>query len=112
MSVKVNIAGSGCAAGVSSIRAAIGRAATKVIASRRRRREGHCADSESQVLAIKKFSCLTALRLTLARQSRFFCESRTADSQQANPLEAIDLCLRERFAMLARAEAAMPPPPC
>jgi hypothetical protein len=36
------------------------------------RPEARCVDSESQVLAMKKFSCLTTSRLTPTRQSRIF----------------------------------------
>jgi hypothetical protein len=75
MSAKVNVEGSGCTAGISSIGDLIERSATEVVASRLQRLEGRCVDSESQILAIKKFSCLTASRLILARQRGFFCES-------------------------------------
>jgi hypothetical protein len=76
-SAKVNIAGSDCTAGISSIHALIDRSASEVIAKCLHRPEGRCVDSESQILAIKKFSCLTASRLILARQRGFFCESPT-----------------------------------
>jgi len=77
MSAKVNIAGSGCTAGISSIRAVIDRSASEVVAKCLHRPERRFVDSESQILAIKKFSCLTASRLVLARQRGFFCESPT-----------------------------------
>jgi hypothetical protein len=82
MSEKVNIAGSSCAAGISSIHAVVARQLSEVTASRRCCPEGLSADSESQILAIKKFSCLTASHLILARQSGFFLRIAKTDSQQ------------------------------
>jgi hypothetical protein len=40
----------------------------------------HCADSESQILAIKLFSWSQALRLIGARQNRFFGRIAPTDS--------------------------------
>jgi hypothetical protein len=45
--------------------------ATDVVAARALRRKAGCADSESRLLAIKKFLRRPALRLIAARQDRF-----------------------------------------
>jgi hypothetical protein len=56
-STFVNIAGSACAAVVSEIRIIDDRDAIDVVATHRCRAKAARADSESQILAIKKFSC-------------------------------------------------------
>jgi hypothetical protein len=53
-----------------SIRGVIARKANELFARSRRPRGARCADSESQILATKKFSCLTASRRIFTRQSR------------------------------------------
>jgi hypothetical protein len=53
----VNIAGNACAAVVSLIRALHDRSMVIAIATRRRLPKRCCADSESRILAIKKFLC-------------------------------------------------------
>ena len=47
-----------------------------------RRLNGRCADSESQFLAIKKFSWFLRWRLIAARQNQFFERIAAADSQR------------------------------
>jgi hypothetical protein len=68
----VNITGSDCAAGIFVIHTLLHQWAIAVIATHRYRSKARRADSESQFLAIKKFSCSPALRLIAARQNRFF----------------------------------------
>jgi len=53
-----------------SIRGVITRKANELFARSRRHRGARCADSESQILATKKFSCLTASRRIFTRQYR------------------------------------------
>jgi hypothetical protein len=77
----VNIAGSDCAAAVSAIRAFDDRRAIDLIATHRCRPKARCVDSESQILAIKKFSQLARRRLIAARQNRIFGRIAAADSQ-------------------------------
>jgi hypothetical protein len=55
-SAFVNIEGNACAADVFMIHAWDDRRAISVIATHRDRPKAACADSESQILAIKKFS--------------------------------------------------------
>jgi hypothetical protein len=68
----VSIAGNACAAAASLIRALHDRSLVIAIATRRRLPKRRCTDSESRILAIKKFSCSPASRLIGARQNRFF----------------------------------------
>jgi hypothetical protein len=53
----VNIAGSACVAAVSAIHIIDDRYAIDVVATHQGRAKAARADSESQILAIKKFSC-------------------------------------------------------
>jgi hypothetical protein len=69
-----------CAAGVSLIRTSRAHSTIDVAATDRRRQKAVAADSESRLLAIKKFSCITAWRLIDARQTRFFAKIAVADS--------------------------------
>jgi hypothetical protein len=80
-SAIVNIAGSDCAAGVFVIRALINRRVSNVAATHRWPPKARCADSESRILAMKKFSCPPASRLIAARQNRFFARIASTDSQ-------------------------------
>jgi hypothetical protein len=68
----VDIAGNACAAGVFANDAFDDRLAADIIAHRGNRQRADCVDSESRVLAIKKFSCPPPSRLIGARQNRFF----------------------------------------
>jgi hypothetical protein len=77
----VNIAGSACVAVVSAIRVIDDGHAIGVVATRRCRAKAVRADSESQILAIKKFSCLRRSRLIGARQNRNFGRIAATDSQ-------------------------------
>jgi len=77
----VNIAGSCCTAGTSALRAFDDRCAIDVIATHRCRSQPRCADSESQFLAMKKFSWQPASRLIVTRQNRFFARIAAADSR-------------------------------
>jgi hypothetical protein len=80
MSAIVNVAGNTCAAVVSLIHTSCVHSTIDVVATRRYRQKASLADSESRFLAIKKFSCTTAWRLIVARQTRFFAEIAAADS--------------------------------
>jgi hypothetical protein len=80
-SAIVNVARNTCAAGISLILRSHAPAAIDVVATHRRRQKAAAADSESRFLAIKKFSCTTAWRLIVARQTRFFAEIAAADSR-------------------------------
>jgi hypothetical protein len=77
----VNIAGSDCAAAISAILIINDRRAIDVIAAHRRRAKRGCMDSESQILAIKKFLCLPRWRLIGARQNRIFGRIAATDSR-------------------------------
>jgi hypothetical protein len=75
------IAGNGCAAIVSDIRASIDRHHRGVIATGNSLPKARCVDSESHILATKKFSCSPPSRLIGARQNRIFARIAAADSQ-------------------------------
>ncbi|MFZ2157033.1 MAG: hypothetical protein WAV72_13060 [Bradyrhizobium sp.] len=77
----VNIARYARTAGVFAIHALRRRRAIDVIASRRTPLKADCADSESRILAIKKFSRSPASRLIGARQNRIFERIGGADSR-------------------------------
>jgi hypothetical protein len=79
-SAIVNIAGSACATGLSSFSAFARSHMIDVAATHRSLPKARRMDSESRFLAIKKFSCLTALRLLVARQNQFFTRIAAADS--------------------------------
>jgi hypothetical protein len=81
MSAIVNITRNTCAAGVSLIHASRVRSTIVVVATHRSRQKAVGADAESWFLAIKKFSCITAWRLIVARQTRFFAGIAAADSE-------------------------------
>jgi hypothetical protein len=72
VTATVDIAGSACAAGVFANDAFDDRLAADIIAQLGDRRKAGYVDSESRILAIKKFSCPPASRLIGARQNRFF----------------------------------------
>ena len=72
MSTIVKIAESDCAAGVSSLHIESEQGAASIDATHLRRRKGLGADSESRILAMKKFSCAEPSCLIAARQNRFF----------------------------------------
>jgi hypothetical protein len=76
-----NIAGSDCAASISVTDSLKDRRAADIIATDRGRLKAHCADSESRLLAIKKFSWSTASRRIAVRQNRFFARIAAPDSQ-------------------------------
>jgi len=67
-----DIARSDCTTAVFLIHAFDDRRGADVIAGRRSGSNTRCVDSESRILAIKKFSCSPASQLIVARQSRFF----------------------------------------
>jgi hypothetical protein len=81
MHANVDIAGSGCAAGVSAVHTFNDRHAIDVMAIPRCLQKTRNTDSESRILAIRKFSCPPASRLNAARQIRFFARIAAADSQ-------------------------------
>jgi hypothetical protein len=70
-----------CAAIVSTIRALRDRCVANIIATRECHYQARCADSESQFLAMKKFSCPPASGLIAARQNQFFARIASTDSQ-------------------------------
>jgi hypothetical protein len=90
-SAFVNIAGNACATDVFAIHACDDRCAIDVIATRRDRPKAACADSESQNLAIKKFSWKRPWRLIDARQNRIFGRIAATDSQ--TPLSVATMIL-------------------
>ena len=67
-----DIARSDCTTAVFLIHAFDDRRGADVIALDQNRSNTRCTDSESRILAIKKFSCSPASWLIVARQSRFF----------------------------------------
>jgi hypothetical protein len=77
-SANVKIAESACAADVSFIRLQRAQHLAHVVATHRVRPKALCADSESRILAMKKFSCAETSRLIGARQNRIF--ARIAES--------------------------------
>jgi hypothetical protein len=97
-SAFVNIEGNACAADVFVIHAHDDRCAVDVIATHRDGSKAACADSESQNLAIKKFSRSQRWRLIGARQNRFFGRIAGTDSDTAYP---------SRRSILARGERSM-----
>jgi hypothetical protein len=68
----VNMTGNTSATVVSTTHALNDHHTIDVIATQQRRPKARCADSESRILAMKKFSCSAASRLIAARQNRFF----------------------------------------
>jgi hypothetical protein len=90
-SVFVNIEENACAIDVFAIHARDGRCTIDVIATHRDRPKAVCVDSESQLLAIKKFSWSQRLRLIGARQNRFFGRIAATDSQ--GPLSVVTMIL-------------------
>jgi hypothetical protein len=79
-SAFVNIEGSACAADVSLIHDNNARCVFDVIAAHSRREKAAGMDSESQFLAIKKFSRSQRWRLIGARQNRISGRIATTDS--------------------------------
>jgi len=69
-STLVNSAGSACAAVLSWIHATDARCANDVTATQQCRQKAVCTDSESQILATKKFSLSRRSRRVGARQNR------------------------------------------
>jgi hypothetical protein len=69
-SALVNSAGRACAAALSLIHVTDDRCAIDVTATQQRRQKAVCADSESQILATKKFSLSRRWRRVGARQNR------------------------------------------
>jgi hypothetical protein len=97
------IAESPCAAIVSAIDVHIDLHAAHVIATQEGRLKARCADSESQFLATKKFSCPPASSLIGARQNQFFERIAQSDSQsEFAPRDAASIVTGDRCT-LARA---------
>jgi hypothetical protein len=84
-SAIVNVKRKPCGAVVSAIHTSRDQYAINLVATHRRPQKAPRVDSESQFLAIKKFSCTTAWRLIAARQTRFFAEIAAADSGRDLP---------------------------
>jgi hypothetical protein len=84
-SAIVNVRRNTCAAGISLIHTTHAHSAIDVAATHRGWQNTVVADSESGFLAIKKFSCTTAWRLIVARQTRFFAGIAAADSGRDFP---------------------------
>jgi hypothetical protein len=80
----IKIAGNACAAALFVIREDNARCARAFIASRARPLKKRCVDSESGLLAMKKFSCLTRSGLASALQSGSLLRITTVDSQHAH----------------------------
>jgi hypothetical protein len=77
----VNIAAKPIVEGLCAIDACCDEGVADAAVSRKRPLKGRCVDSESQFLAIKKFSCPPASRLIGTRQNRFRGRIAAADSQ-------------------------------
>jgi hypothetical protein len=77
----VNIAANPIAEGLCVIDACFDQGIFAAVVSRERRLKARRTDSESQFLAIKKFSCPPASRLIGTRQNPFCGRIATADSQ-------------------------------
>jgi hypothetical protein len=84
-STFVNIEGNTIATDVFAIHACDDRYAIDVVATHRDRPKAACTDSESQILAIKKFSWTQPLRLIGARQNPIFGRIAASDSQAVFP---------------------------
>jgi hypothetical protein len=80
-STIVKIAGGDCAAGISSLRVGSEQHPVGVAATHLHQRKALGVDSESRILAIKKFSCKQPSRLIAARQIRFFARIAETDSR-------------------------------
>jgi hypothetical protein len=80
-SAIVKIVESTCAAGVSVIRIENEQHAASINATHLHQPKALGVDSESRILAIKKFSCKEPSRLIAARQIRFFARIAETDSQ-------------------------------
>jgi len=90
-SVKVEIAGNACAASAFVIRVLHHQQRDVRVASRRHGRERRCADSESQNLAMKKFSCLTPLSLLAAGRTVAFLRIAVSDSKDGGLSQSLDV---------------------
>jgi hypothetical protein len=71
-STTINIEGNACAAGIFIICTFNDYGSIDITATHRKPPEARRTDSESRILAIKKFSCSPASRLIGARQNRIF----------------------------------------
>ena len=80
-SAIVKITESGCAAGISALHIGNEQHPASINATRLHQRKALGVDSESRILAIKKFSCEERSRLIAARQIRFFARIAETDSQ-------------------------------
>jgi hypothetical protein len=80
-SAIVKIAENSCAAIVSVIRLLNGRQCARPVATHRGRMKTLGVDSESRILAMKKFSCAEPRRLIAARQNRTFERIAETDSR-------------------------------
>jgi hypothetical protein len=89
-STFVNIEGNACAADVFEIHSRDARCKIDAVDTHRNRSKAVCADSESQALAIKKFSWSRRWRLIGARQNRFFGRIAGTDSQAGFSTAAMD----------------------
>ena len=102
-STFVNIEGNAIATDVFVIHACDDRCANDVIATHLDRPKAVGVDSESQTLAIKKFSRSQRWRLIGARQNRFFGRIATTDSQ--GPSSVVTMNFDPRSAIDARLRA-------
>jgi hypothetical protein len=71
-SANVKIAGNACAADVFLTRLQCTQHVAHAIATHQAQPKVLCTDSESRILAMKKFSCATTSRRIGARQNRIF----------------------------------------
>jgi len=99
-SAFVNIEGNASAVDVFAIHACDDRRAIDVISTHRDRPKPVYADSESQILAIKKFSWKQPWRLIGARQNRIF--GRIAASDSLIPLSVVTMIFDPRCACVRR----------
>jgi hypothetical protein len=99
-SANVKIAENVCAADVSLIPLQRAQHRVHIIATHRVQPKARCADSESRILAMKKFSCAKPSRLIGARQNRIF--ARIAKRRFARRL-SLARCIDGRCGRSARA---------
>jgi hypothetical protein len=100
-SAIVKIAGNACAADVFVVRTLNERRIAHLDATHRYKLKALGADSESRILAMKKFSCAEPSRLIGARQNRFFAriaktDSRTVSGPREPSLDVADGSRRAR----------------
>ena len=94
-SMIVEIAGNACAAVASVIRISHHQTRGVRIATPRHGRERRCVDSESRILAMKKFSCLTPISPLAAGRTVAFLRIAVGDSRDGGSSRTTDRRRRE-----------------